>query len=194
MTSITESYNRVIWLVYLWSRTEHSHWKTIVVLAVVISLFDSLREKRSVPLGSQVSHFKNSCGTSVRNRRYWGVNELEQTLHEPRDLAQVRQSPLPPGIPLSPSLLPAAWENLQLLEQEEFSPACFRFWWDLAPGPERIFPLFIVPHHGQFLLVSWLSVQHFWSPSTPFPFHFLLGPLVSSEFIIMFYVCPSSRI
>ena len=34
----------------------HSHQMVIVVLAVVIYLFDNLREKRSVPLTSQVSH------------------------------------------------------------------------------------------------------------------------------------------
>ena len=38
-----------------------------VVLAVVISLFDILRGKRSVPLTKQsgTAHFKNSCGTAV---------------------------------------------------------------------------------------------------------------------------------
>ena len=43
---------------------------TIVVLAAVIFLFGSLREKRSVPLTEQsgIARFKNSRGTPVKNR------------------------------------------------------------------------------------------------------------------------------
>ena len=37
----------------------HSHWTTVVVLAVVIFKFDNLRLKRSVPLTSQVLHVLN---------------------------------------------------------------------------------------------------------------------------------------
>ena len=44
-------------------------WTAIVVLAVVIFIFDSLREKRSVPLTKQagVACLKNSCSTLVKN-------------------------------------------------------------------------------------------------------------------------------
>ena len=42
----------------------------VLVLVVVILLFDSLREKRSVPLTKQsgIARFKNSCSTPVGNR------------------------------------------------------------------------------------------------------------------------------
>ena len=42
----------------------------IVVLAIVIFLFDNLREKRSVPLTKEpgIACFKNSFGTTVENR------------------------------------------------------------------------------------------------------------------------------
>ena len=45
----------------------HSHWMAIVVLAVVIFLFDNLREKRSVPLTKQsgIACFQSSCSVPV---------------------------------------------------------------------------------------------------------------------------------
>ena len=48
---------------YLWFKTGHSHRPALVVLAVVIFLFDSLKEKRSVPLTawSGTACFTNSC-------------------------------------------------------------------------------------------------------------------------------------
>ena len=46
----------------------HSHWMAIV-LAVVMFLFDNLREKRSVLLSEQsgIANFKNYCGTPLEN-------------------------------------------------------------------------------------------------------------------------------
>ena len=43
----------------------------VIVVAVVIFLFDNLREKRSVPL--TITCFKNSCGIPVENHWYKGV-------------------------------------------------------------------------------------------------------------------------
>ena len=45
--------------------------QTAIVLTAVVFLFDSLREKRSVPLTKQsgIACFKNSCSTPVENRR-----------------------------------------------------------------------------------------------------------------------------
>ena len=47
----------------------HSHRTTVVVLAIVIPLFDDLREKRSVSLTewSGVACLKNSCSARVEN-------------------------------------------------------------------------------------------------------------------------------
>ena len=48
----------------------HSYWTATVVLAAVIFLFDSLREKRSVPLTKQSGSacFKSFCDSLVENR------------------------------------------------------------------------------------------------------------------------------
>ena len=47
--------NSIIWPVYLWFKTRHSHWTAVVVLAVVVFLFDSLRKRSHSPwLNSQV--------------------------------------------------------------------------------------------------------------------------------------------
>lgn len=53
----------------------HSHQMAILVLAVVIFLLDSLKEKRSVPLNSQALHILKTLAahqlkiTALRNRR-----------------------------------------------------------------------------------------------------------------------------
>ena len=60
--------NSIIWPIYLWFKTGHSSWMAIVVLAVVIFLFDNIREKRSVTLTkwSDIACFKNSCGIPLK--------------------------------------------------------------------------------------------------------------------------------
>ena len=60
----------------------HSHQRATAVLAIVIVLFDNLREKRSVPLTTQsgIVCFKNSCALWLK---FTGLKGSELPTEEP---------------------------------------------------------------------------------------------------------------